>query len=272
MRLFVAVLALLIATTVVEARPRTSQPAKKREQHQEREQKRATDIAVRDDEQDVDFDRARERARRKKRFDPGRPQSVGVPWNGYLVNGTQLQMGDGVYIRRPYRAWGTRTTVEFTKRAIQETLALHPTAHVLLIGDLSQHGGGRISDHNSHQSGRDVDLGLFYRKAPPGHPNTLLNGTEHNLDLPTMWTLVNKLAATANKDGGVWVIFLDYEVQGAIYRYAKSRGVSDAKLRRIFQYPHGRWAGAGIVRHYRNHAHHLHVRFKCTKAEKANCR
>jgi hypothetical protein len=67
------------------------------------------------------------------------------------------------------------------------------------------------------------------------------------------------------------VIFLDYDVQGVIYRWAKRRGVSRAKLDRVFQYPHGRWAGQGLVRHYRNHAHHLHVRFKCTKAE-TSCR
>jgi murein endopeptidase len=258
MRLFVAVLALFLTATAVDARPR-----------KQKREPREPDVAFHDE---AGFDRARARARAtKKHIETGRPQSTGLPWNGHLINGTQLHMGDGVYIRRPYRAWGTRTTVEFTKWAIEETLERHPNAHTLLIGDISQHGGGRISDHSSHQSGRDVDIGLFYKKAPPGHPNNLLVGTEANLDAPTMWTLVDKLTSTANKDGGVWAIFLDYEVQGIIYRYAKSRGVSETKLRRIFQYPHGRYAGAGLVRHYRNHGHHLHVRYKCTKAE-TNCR
>ncbi len=268
MRVFAVVLALLVATSIADARPRKPQPqAKKRE-----DSKREPDVAVRDDKTDEDFDKARDKARRRKNRELDRkPQSFGVAWNGYLKNGVQLHLGDGAFIRRPYRAWGTRSTVEFTKRAIEETLELHPKAHVLAVGDLSQQGGGRVTDHHSHQSGRDVDLGLFYKRKPAGYPNEFLPGTDANLDSATMWTLISKLTATSSKDGGVWAIFLDYDVQGVIYRYAKNHGVSEAKLGRIFQYPHGRGANAGIVRHYRNHAHHIHVRFKCTSAE-TSCR
>jgi hypothetical protein len=260
MRVLVAVLALLVATTVVDARPRKPQTKKPQ-------------TAVREDGEDFDRvrDAAKSRRRKNRELDWGKPQSYGVAWNGQLRNGVQLHLGDGAFIRRPSRSYGTRSTVAFTKRAIEETLELHPKAHVLAVGDLSQQGGGRITDHHSHQSGRDVDLGLFYKRKPLGYPNAFLPGTDANLDTPTMWTLISKLAATSSKDGGVWAIFLDHDVQGVIYRYAKSRGVSEAKLRKIFQYPHGRGAGAGIVRHYRNHAHHLHVRFKCTNAE-TSCR
>jgi murein endopeptidase len=131
--------------------------------------------------------------------------------------------------------------------------------------------GGYVTDHNSHQSGRDVDLGLFYKKKPPGYPNSFIDGTERNLDAAATWTLISKLASTAGKDGGVWVIFLDHEVQRILYRWAKDHGVSEKRLEKVLQYPHGRGASAGIVRHYRNHAHHIHARFKCTKAE-TSCR
>jgi len=262
MRLFVVfALCLLIAPASSEAKPRRAQPSKR-----ERTRKlvpREPDVAVRDDEAAT--------SRRKAKREGRAPQSFGLAWNGYLRNPVRLRLGDGAYIRRPYRAFGTRTTVDFTKRAIEETIELHPKAHVLAVGDLSAESGGPVSDHHSHQSGRDVDLGLFYKRKPPGYPNAFIDGTEANLDSPAMWTLINKLTNTAGKDGGVWAIFLDYDVQGVIYRWAKRHGVSDAKLERVFQYPHGRWAGQGIVRHYRNHAHHLHVRFKCTKAE-TSCR
>lgn len=200
-----------------------------------------------------------------------RAQSYGAPANGTLRNATRLTFGEGAHVRRPHRAFGTRTTVEYTKRAIRETIEAHPNVHELAIGDLSAEHGGPVSDHHSHQSGRDVDLGLYYKRAPAGYPDVFIDGTEANLDLPAMWTLISKLAATARQDGGVLVIYLDYEVQGVIYRWAKRKRISDAKLERIFQYPHGRDAAAGIVRHYRNHAHHLHVRYQCAKADRG-CR
>lgn len=218
--------------------------------------------AVREDERE-----AKELKRRPKK--PG-AQSFGAPWDGYLQNATKFTMR-GVYIRRPSRAFGTHKTVDFTKRAIRETRERHSHVHPLAIGDLSAETGGFVSDHHSHQSGRDVDLGLYYKKEPAGYPSVFIDGNQSNLDIPAMWTLISKLAATANKDGGVQIIFLDHEVQGVIYRWAKKKKVSDAKLERIFQYASGRGANAGIVRHYRNHQHHLHVRFNCTRAER-NCR
>jgi len=268
MRLFAVVLCTLFAASATsEARPRKSQTSKR--ERKPPAVRTDVDIAVREDAEAP-------RKRRAKRASgitgqPGTPQSFGLAWNGYLKNPVQLRLGEGAYIRRPYRAFGTRTTVDFTKRAIEETRELHPKTHVLAVGDLSAHFGGPVSDHRSHQSGRDVDLGLFYKRKPAGYPDAFIDGNEANLDTPAMWTLINKLTNTANKDGGVWAIFLDYEVQGVIYNWAKRHGVSDARLDRVFQYPHGRWAGRGIIRHYRNHAHHLHVRFKCTKSE-TSCR
>jgi murein endopeptidase len=199
------------------------------------------------------------------------PQSFGSPQNGWLENATKLRTIEGAHIRRPGRAFGTRTTIEFTRRAIEETLDRHPNVHTLAIGDISAEHGGFISDHQSHRSGRDVDLGLFYKKKPSNYPGSFVDGDATNLDVAATWTLINKLAATANKDGGVQMILLDHEVQGLIYRYAKKRKVSQAKLERIFQYANGKNADAGIVRHYRNHANHLHVRFKCSRIDR-ECR
>ncbi len=260
--LAVVALCLFVASSTSEAKPRKAQTSKrqKRDTAGSRDNR---DIAVRDN----DDDRPRKKRNKRDKREAAGPQSFGVPWNGSLKNPVRLRLGDGAYIRRPYRAFGTRTTVEFTKRAIEETIELHPKAHVLAVGDLSAHYGGKVSDHRSHQSGRDVDIGLFYKRKPPGYPSSFINGTEANLDASAMWTLLNKLTRTANKDGGVWVIFLDYNVQGVIYRWAKRHGVSEARLDRVFQYPHGQWSGNGIVRHWRNHAHHIHVRFKCAKAE-----
>jgi murein endopeptidase len=200
---------------------------------------------------------------------PGpRGQSIGAPWAGRLQDATRLQLGDGAYIRRPHRAFGTRTTVEHIRRAVLETLAAHPDAHVLAIGDLSAERGGWISEHSSHRSGRDVDLGLFYKHPPDGYPASFVNATAETLDRAATWTLLVNLLATHGEDGGVQMIFLDYGIQGLLYRWAKENGVKERVLAPIFQYPNGRWANA-LVRHEPHHADHLHVRFRCAKADTA---
>jgi murein endopeptidase len=195
-------------------------------------------------------------------------QSIGAPWAGRLRDATRLQLGDGAYIRRPHRAFGTRTTVEHIRHAVLETLASHPDAHVLAIGDLSAERGGWISEHSSHRSGRDVDLGLFYKHPPDGYPASFVDATAETLDRAATWTLLANLLATQGEDGGVQMIFLDYNVQGLLYRWAKENGVKERVLAPIFQYPNGRWANA-LVRHEPHHADHLHVRFRCAKADTA---
>lgn len=197
-----------------------------------------------------------------------RGQSIGAPWAGELRNATKLKSGEGYFLRRPYRAYGTRTMVSHLRRAIKDTLESHPKAHVLAVGDLSAESGGWISDHSSHRSGRDVDLGLFFKKRPAGYPENFVVATDKNLDRAATWALIRNLVVTADDDGGMQVIFLDYGVQGILYRWAKANGVSEKRLSRIFQYPHGRGASAGLVRHEPNHADHLHVRFKCPAADR----
>lgn len=212
-----------------------------------------------------------EPAPRRGRAKPPTGQSIGVPWSGRLVNATRLRVADGAFIRRPYRAYGTRTTVDHVRRAIHATLDTHPRAHVLAVGDISAQGGGQISDHNSHRTGRDIDLGLFYKKKPREYPVAFVHATEENLDRATTWALLANLLKTEGKDGGVQMIFLDFEVQGLLYEWARDRGISEARLERIFQYPHGEGALAGIIRHAPGHSDHIHVRFHCAAAD-TQCR
>ncbi|MBL9015908.1 MAG: penicillin-insensitive murein endopeptidase [Myxococcales bacterium] len=192
-----------------------------------------------------------------------RDRSIGAPWSGRLQAPAKLKGGDGYVIRRPLRAFGTRTTVELVKDAVTNTLEAFPKTHVLAIGDISAERGGWITEHASHQSGRDVDLGLFYKKKPAGYPRSFVRATKANLDPAATWKLVWELAKTSTQDGGAQIIFLDYEVQGIIYRWAKEHDVSAKRLSRVFQYPNGRYSATGIVRHFANHDNHLHVRFKC---------
>ena len=71
--------------------------------------------------------------------------------------------------------------------------------------------------------------------------------------------------------GGAQMIFLDFNLQGLLYNWALANGESEDHLAWLFQYPHGRGASAGIVRHEPNHADHMHVRFRCPSGDTA-CR
>ncbi|MGE0866971.1 MAG: penicillin-insensitive murein endopeptidase [Kofleriaceae bacterium] len=191
----------------------------------------------------------------------GESESVGQPWNGSLRNGQKLPIRDGYEIRRPQRAFAARHVVDHLQQAIAVVRALYPGVHTLAIGDLSARTGGKIAAHRSHQSGLDVDVGFYFRKVPAGYPQSFAPANRQ-LDLEAMWALVTAFVRTADLDTGVDVIFLDYDVQERLYEFARKRGTPDADLEAILQYPRGKSAIAGIVRHWPNHADHMHVRFR----------
>jgi murein endopeptidase len=188
-------------------------------------------------------------------------ESVGAPWNGRLEHAAHLETGDGYEVRRPSRAYGAEHVVEHLRHAIAEVRALYPDVHTLAIGDLSAEHGGKISDHHSHQSGLDVDVGFYFTHVPAGYPAGFA-AADANLDLEATWALLAAFARTAALDDGVSMIFLDYGIQRRLYDWARKRGTPDDELEFLFQYPRGSDALAGLVRHWPEHANHLHVRFK----------
>jgi murein endopeptidase len=284
MRVLAVVLScLLFATAVADARP-SRRPAQQHRQHRQQPHRKAKRVHV---EKRVAIEQ-RAPARGPQPIDPYadlgddddaapapaprqrlQGQSIGAPWAGQLQGATRLQLGRGAHIRRPQRAFGTKTTVAHVRRAVRATLASFPKAHTLAIGDLSAEHGGWISEHSSHRSGRDIDLGFFYKRRPAEYPASFVRATDDNLDRAATWALLANLLASGGEDGGVQTIFLDYDVQGRLYKWAKASGVKAQLLGRIFQYPHGRGSAAGLVRHEPNHADHLHVRFRCAKTDAA---
>lgn len=200
-----------------------------------------------------------------------RDRSIGVPWSGRLQGPARLVSGEGYHLRRPWRTYATRTTVNHVRRAILDTRKAQPRAHILAVGDLSAEAGGRITEHASHQSGRDVDLGLFYKKQPGDYPAKFVRATAATLDVAATWRLLANLARTADEDGGAQIIFLDYDLQRILYQHAKKQGAPEKRLAKLFQYPNGRSAASGLVRHIPHHDDHLHVRYKCRVRDTA-CR
>ena len=169
---------------------------------------------------------------------------------------------DSVYYRRSItNAYATQSTIDRLRRTLRRVKERHPSVHRISVGDLSSRHGGPLSGHRSHQSGRDVDLGLYFTRQPRDYPQRFVAASEARLALAPMWTLVSLLAADAGRPGGPQYVFLDYAIQKQLYRYARKRGVSKTKLRRIFQYPDGRHTKDRLVRHEAHHDDHFHIRY-----------
>ncbi len=198
-------------------------------------------------------------------------QSLGACWLGRLRKPTKLGEADGWYIRRPHRAFGTRATVQHVERVLADVVDRFPDIHTIAVGDISAEQGGHISEHSSHQSGRDIDIGLIFTEKPAAYPQSFVIGTAENLDLEVTFVLVEELARTAQEPDGTLMMFLDFDVQKLLYDWALENGETPEYLATLFQYPHGRGAFAGIVRHEPHHADHVHVRFRCPRGD-SSCR
>ncbi|MFO0636169.1 MAG: penicillin-insensitive murein endopeptidase [Nannocystaceae bacterium] len=161
------------------------------------------------------------------------------------------------FVKRPHLAWGTPETIRAIERAVGQYAKRHKHAPLVHIGDISKRGGGALYPHLSHRQGRDVDVG-YVLLGEDGHRTRFSGVTRTNLDVPRTWSLIKAFVDT----GRVEVIFMDYGLQQLLHAYAKERGVSDEELDELFQYPRGRGRSHGIIRHWRSHQHHFHVRFR----------
>ncbi len=190
-----------------------------------------------------------------------RDRSIGAPWEGRLQGPVRLKEGKRYHLRRPWRTYATRTTVELVRQTIIDTLDVLPKAHVLAVGDLSQESGGWISEHASHQSGRDIDLGLFYKKQPKGYPASFVRATAATIDAAATFRLIANFAKTRSDDGGVQFIFLDQRLQNVLLAWAEKAGVSEKRIANV----------VAVMRHIPHHADHIHIRFKCRERD-SSCR
>jgi hypothetical protein len=162
-----------------------------------------------------------------------------------------------MFVKRPHLAWGTGKTIRNIERAVEQYRKRHRGAPRVHVGDISKRGGGALHPHLSHRSGLDVDVGYVLLGAD-GHRTRFSGVTHDNFDVARSWSLVKAFIDT----GAVEVIFMDYGLQKLLYEYAEEHGVSREELDELFQYPRGRGRSHGIIRHWRSHAHHFHVRFR----------
>lgn len=199
---------------------------------------------------------------------PG-PEEGSVSWGrasqGRLYNGVQMQDSPGLDVRTPSRSYGTQNTVNLLQAAGADVKARWPDAPELVVGSLSLRGGGPISPHRSHQSGRDADLSYYHRGNV--ELEDFRDMTPEKFDAVKNWHFFMTLIET----GEVEYIFVDYELQEILYEYALSIGYDEQDLDELIQYPRSPHSNRGIIRHSSGHDNHFHVRFKCTEQDQ-NCR
>jgi len=184
--------------------------------------------------------------------------SIGSPDAGLLLNPLEFPQGPLWTIRNPVETYATAETIAFITAAIEEVEREYPGSPRVVIGDISRADGGRLNRHRSHQSGRDADVGFYYRT---GEARDFARGTARNLDLPRTWSLVRALVTETDVER----IFLDRSIQRLLYSYALSTGEDRGWLDDIFG---RRTAGVGaIIQHERRHQDHMHVRFYNVRAQ-----
>jgi murein endopeptidase len=178
--------------------------------------------------------------------------SIGAPGSAMLINPVTLAPGPYWEISERAEVFGTSETIDAIDAALGKVHELFPDAHPIVVGDISDEDGGRLKRHQSHQGGRDVDLG-FYFKA--GATQFFVAGTTANLDLPKNWALVRSLVTCTD----VETILLDTRIQRLLYKYAMGIGEDQAWLNDVFFFARG--SKSAIVKHVPGHRNHYHVRF-----------
>lgn len=186
---------------------------------------------------------------------PGFEPEPPVP--GRLGTGRKLPESEAYEIKRPHNAWGTKRTIKLIGQAVTAYQRKTKGGPKLRIGDISREQGGKLEGHLSHQEGVDVDVGLVLRGKAASRMH-FSGASAETIDVERTWLLVESFLET----GEVRYIFLDHAVQKLLYEYAKDHGVAQAKLDEYFQYPRGSGRNHGIIRHWRGHKNHIHVRFR----------
>ncbi|MCC6873905.1 MAG: penicillin-insensitive murein endopeptidase [Sandaracinaceae bacterium] len=195
-----------------------------------------------------------------------RSRSVGRPDAGRLLDARPMpHRHRGFFVRTPSRAFGTDETVRWIVEAFERVLERHPRAPRVEIHDLSFRSGGPIHGHHSHESGRDADIAYYQTRCARDCAFRRIRPTD--LDVERQWALFEPWL----REGRVEAIFMDHELQAALYEHARRSGVSRADLSRFFQYPREPENRYGIIRHHPRHADHFHVRFVCHESDE-DCR
>lgn len=175
---------------------------------------------------------------------------------GVLRGGIQLGPGAHYVVKTPDHAWGERAVILAIQRAISAYSRRAPGGPKVHVGDVSRRGGGEFPPHLSHRSGRDVDVG-YVLQGPLADETRFHVADRESLDVARSWALLRAFIDT----GAVRIIFVDRGLQRRFYEHAREAGATEEELAALLQYPRGDAFPGGIIRHWKGHRNHFHVRF-----------
>ena len=206
---------------------------------------------------------------------PGLQGTVGVPNQGVQTDPEELPVrGEGFVRYRPLSAhyFGRPRLVHALEAAAASVARNAPGGAPLFIGDLSAKTGGRIPGHDSHRTGRDVDL-LFFVMTPSGVPVpsagfvriegdglALPPGSQDylRLDVDREWLLLRALLTSP--EIGVQFMFVCHEIEALLIDHARALGETDELVSRaetVMLQP------SDSLRH----DDHVHMRIACAPDE-----
>ena len=206
---------------------------------------------------------------------PGLHGTVGVPNRGVLTEAEELPIrGPGFVRYRPLSShyFGRPRLVHALQSAAASVSELAPGGAPLTIGDLSAKTGGRIPGHDSHRSGRDVDL-LFLVTTPAGasvpSPGFVRfegdglarvdgSGDYLRIDVDRQWLLLRSLLTSP--EIGVQFMFVCHEIEALLIDHARALGEPDALI----------WQAETVMLEPSDslrHDDHVHLRIACSPEE-----
>jgi penicillin-insensitive murein endopeptidase len=201
--------------------------------------------------------------------------SVGHPNAGWQARASRVKPRRGLKIKKSSRkhSYGHPSLVKMLYRSSRD-IARSAPGSIMVLGDLSAKGGGPLAGHQSHQSGRDVDI-AFYAKDKNGKSVALdhfvafgSNGKARDgsglvFDDWRNWLLVQSWLR--DRRAGLSHIFVSRGLRGRLLRYAESRKsfrkyLPQAKV--LLKQPEDSTA----------HNDHFHLRIACPKSQADICK
>jgi penicillin-insensitive murein DD-endopeptidase len=206
---------------------------------------------------------------------PGYSGAVGAPGAGVQTDGVELPLNGPGFVRfRPQGTnhFGRPRLVAALTRIAAELSADSREAPPLVIGDLSARYGGKIDGHQSHRTGRDVDI-LFYFVTPAGARVTAPGfvhvgddglarvhdtGDVLRFDVEQQWRLVRALVDAP--EIGVQFMFVSRTIEALLVEYALARG---EPLERVLRAQSVMLEPGDSM----SHDDHVHLRIACSREE-----
>jgi len=197
--------------------------------------------------------------------------SGGYADSGTLQDAFVLRSNDVLVTVRPH-THGTRELVGLLERAA-EAVAREAAGSRLAVGDLSAPGGGPLTPHDSHQSGRDADLGFYMIEDGKPLPQAMFQRVRQDgsalrgerrfvFDDGRNWSLL--VALVDDPTAEVQYVMLAPHIRARLLVYARAIGASDDQVRRVE-------VVTAPMRDSDAHDKHFHVRIYCSVGDRPQC-